>query len=252
MICRGQRPLYCRDCGLPMATRTVSSTDSPRPVCGGCGRVHYEGPTLLVLCAIFSEDRVLFVRRGQDPYRGKWAFPGGFVESNEALEAAAAREVKEETGLTLRRQAFYPFGMLSVPHINQVHAFFAARVRGCLPLTPNPPEIEDAHWFRLGDIPNEDLWQPARAFDMPLLYRRGTCSQFDFYQMDGERMRLISDQCREQLVWSSSAEDTEAGTPATVPTAHGGPGLSESTRRHRPASRGPEQFATACVQKDHG
>lgn len=207
MIGDGQRTLYCRDCGRQMHTCTVSSTDIPRPVCGGCGKVHYEGPALLVLCAIFSEDRVLFVRRGQEPYCGKWAFPGGFVESNEALEAAAARELEEETGLTLSRQAFYPFGMLSVPHINQVHAFFAARVGECTRLTPNPPEIEDAGWFRLGDISPEDLWQPALAFDMSLLYRRGTCSQFDYYRMDGERMRLISDQCREQLVWSSSSVD---------------------------------------------
>jgi ADP-ribose pyrophosphatase YjhB (NUDIX family) len=207
MIGDGQRPLYCRDCGRPMLTRTVSPTDIPRPVCGGCGRVHYEGPALLVLCAIFSEDRVLFVRRGQEPYGGKWAFPGGFVETNEALEAAAARELEEETGLTLSRQAFYPFGMLSVPKINQVHAFFAARVGECARLTPNPPEIDDARWFRLGEIPLHDLWQPAHAFDMSLLYRRGTCSQFDYYQMDGERMRLISDQCREQLVWSSPSAD---------------------------------------------
>lgn len=160
---------------------------------------------MLVLCAVFSGDRILFIRRGQEPYRGKWAFPGGFVESNESLEAAAARELREETGVELDTQAFYPFGMLSVPHINQVHAFFAARVPEGTALRANPPEIDDARWFKLSDIPQQDLWEPALAFDMPLLYRRGTSRRFDYYQMDGERMRLISDECCEQLVWSNQA-----------------------------------------------
>lgn len=207
MRSRYERAIHCRDCGQAMEIRPVAPTDIPRPVCGGCGRIDYQGPALLVLCAVFSKDRILFIRRGQEPYRGKWAFPGGFVEANESLEAAAARELKEETGVNLGTLAFYPFGMLSVPHINQVHALFAARIEKCALLKPHQPEIDDARWCRLGDIPQEDLWRPALAFDMPLLYRRGTCRRFDYYQMDGERMRLISDQCREQLVWSSTAPD---------------------------------------------
>lgn len=213
------RTIHCPDCGRSMTMRAATPADVQRPVCGGCGKIHYEGPTLLVLCAVFSEDRILFVRRGQEPYRGKWAFPGGFVESNESLEAAAARELKEETGLQLDTQAFYPFGMLSVPHMNQVHAFFTARVTDSAVLRPNPPEIDEAQWFKLSDLPREDLWAPAMAFDLPLLYRRGTCSRFDYYQMDGERMRLISDKCRERLVWSSP---TAVRTPPRARAARRG------------------------------
>ncbi len=64
----------------------------------------YPRPSVTVDLVIFTiaEDdlKVLLIRRGQEPFKGRWALPGGFVEIDESLERAAARELKEEVGVT--------------------------------------------------------------------------------------------------------------------------------------------------------
>ena len=63
----------------------------------------YEHMAVTTDCVIFTyEDRklkVLLVRRGAEPYKGKWAFPGGFLRMDETAEQGALRELREETAL---------------------------------------------------------------------------------------------------------------------------------------------------------
>ncbi len=64
----------------------------------------YPHPAVTTDCVIFGFDgtklKVLLIKRGIEPYKGRWAFPGGFVNMDESCERGALRELKEETGLT--------------------------------------------------------------------------------------------------------------------------------------------------------
>lgn len=75
----------------------------------------YPHPAVTVDVVVFTiRDRklkLLLVRRGGEPYRGKWALPGGFIQMDEGLDAAAKRELQEETGVSgVFLEQLYTFG----------------------------------------------------------------------------------------------------------------------------------------------
>jgi len=111
---------------LELSTTVPEGEDRPRSTCRNCGYIHYENPSVLVSCILFREDRLLWIKRATEPYSGRWAFPGGFVERGETVEEATCRELYEETGLTLRPELLILNGVSSVPEMNQIYLSLVA------------------------------------------------------------------------------------------------------------------------------
>jgi len=116
---------------------------------------------------VIDAGRVLLVRRGREPNRGLWALPGGRIEAGESAEAAAIREVHEETGIVIERPE--PFDTVDVtvdaePGVNSqrysVAVFRARYVNG------HPAAGDDAAevcWVKLGDVADLPLTEGTRA-----------------------------------------------------------------------------------------
>lgn len=88
---------FCSECGSPMGERELAGR--PRPACPTCGHVIFLSPHPAAGCCVLQDGKLLMVRRRYNPGRGDWCFPAGYVEWDEEVEAAAVREVEEETGL---------------------------------------------------------------------------------------------------------------------------------------------------------
>jgi ADP-ribose pyrophosphatase YjhB (NUDIX family) len=97
-----------------------------RWVCDQCGDIHYENPKLVVGSIPEYAGKLLLCRRAIEPRYGYWTLPAGFMENGETAGQAALRETMEEAGT--RIELLEPFSMISVPHVNQVHLFYNARL----------------------------------------------------------------------------------------------------------------------------
>jgi 8-oxo-dGTP diphosphatase len=93
-----KRRSYCNFCGRPLDIDTFEGKD--RQVCKDCREVYYENPLPVASVILANRDReVLLVKRDREPFKDMWCCPIGFAEVGESIEAAALRELKEETGV---------------------------------------------------------------------------------------------------------------------------------------------------------
>jgi 8-oxo-dGTP diphosphatase len=92
---------FCPMCGGAIEARIVEPDRKEHKVCVKCGFIYFLNPKLVAGCLIVEDDRTLLIRRGFEPARGKWTFPGGYVDLGETPERCAIRETREEIGMTI-------------------------------------------------------------------------------------------------------------------------------------------------------
>ncbi|MFY8106765.1 MAG: NUDIX hydrolase [Elstera sp.] len=129
-------------------------------------------PRVGVLALVCLENRVLLVERGKPPNRGLWGFPGGKLEAGERLRAGAARELKEETGIT----ADFFEALPPLEAISEGFHYILIPVLGRNPqgLLMAADDAADARWLSradLADVPH--IAEVPPLFDL-VLNRLGT------------------------------------------------------------------------------
>lgn len=119
----------------------------------------YSRAALTVDCVVFGFDegelKVLLIQRALDPFKGKWALPGGFVRVDETLDEAARRELAEEAGLkNVFLEQLYTFGAVDRdPRERVVSVAYYALVKLPVHATKAATDALEAHWFPISAIP---------------------------------------------------------------------------------------------------
>ena len=152
-------PRYCPHCATELETRPSAGPDPDRLTCPNDGWVYYENPTPTVQAWIDRDGEFLALRRAEEPQKGEWNMPGGFVEVGEAGPEAIAREVREETGLEIEAEnvigiftSEYGSGPDAKPILDIAYR--------CRLLSGGRDDLEvsdeslEAGWFTLADFPD--------------------------------------------------------------------------------------------------
>jgi 8-oxo-dGTP diphosphatase len=131
-----------------MAVQGTYIYDWPRPMVTVDAVVfrHFEGKTQL-----------LFIKRKNEPFTGKWAFPGGFVDMDEELEDAVVRELVEETGLrNVKLEQMHTFGKVGRdPRGRQITIAFMGIADHRKSKVNGGDDAAEAKWFDIDNLPKD-------------------------------------------------------------------------------------------------
>ena len=129
----------------------------------------YPHPAVTTDCVVFGLDgkqlNVLLIERGNEPYKGCWAFPGGFMNIDETAEQGAARELMEETGLELSN--LKQFGTFTAVDRDPRKRVITIAYYALIDITDvkGGDDAAKAQWFPLDKI-------PPLAFDHELILNK--------------------------------------------------------------------------------
>lgn len=128
----------------------------------------YPHPSVTTDCVIFAFDgtklQVLLVKRGVEPYKDRWAFPGGFLQMEESAEEGALRELQEETGL--KAAYIKQFHTFTSPHRDPRERVITIAYYALVKMqeVKGGDDAAEAQWFPIDKV-------PALAFDHDQILR---------------------------------------------------------------------------------
>lgn len=140
-------PRYCQRCASPVGFKDIHAR--LRPVCPQCGFTYFFDPKIAAVVVVEIDGKIVLQRRRGEPGRGKWTFPGGFVDRGEAVHVAAARETQEEVGLDVH--GLQLLNVYSEPGETVVLVAYTATASGQSPIIGD--ESTDVRLFSVDDLP---------------------------------------------------------------------------------------------------
>ncbi len=159
---------FCPRCGAALAP----GPGQRPPRCLRCGHIAYPDPKIATGVLVARGGRLLLVRRNHEPELGRWSFPSGYVDAGEVIEAAAVREVHEETALRVRLTRL--LGVYSAAGEQVVFIAYAGEA-----LEGEARAGEEAfevRWFEVEEIPDlafphdqaiVEAWRSGRGIALP-------------------------------------------------------------------------------------
>ncbi len=148
---------FCSKCGQSVAKTIPKGDNRERYVCRDCGTVHYQNPLIVAGCVPEYQGKILLCRRAIEPRLGYWTVPAGFMELDETLTDAAARETLEEAEAVVDVGAL--IAIIDVLQAKQVHVFFSGTLRK--PEYGAGDESLAAALFSTDDIPWDEIAFPS-------------------------------------------------------------------------------------------
>ena len=140
-------------CSAALDLQELKLGEPLRPVCSSCSHVIYHGPKLAAGTVFSYDGGVLLARRGISPCKGKWVFPGGFVDWGELVIDAAIRETREEVDVEVSVHSL--LDVYSYPSAPVVVIAYAATLISGTPRAAD--ETLEVKSFAPGEIPWEEL-----------------------------------------------------------------------------------------------
>lgn len=134
----------------------------------------YEKPSVTVDMLVFTVDeqalKLLLIKRKNDPFKACWAIPGGFVNIDESLDDAAARELREETGLNnIYMEQLYTWGAVNRdPRSRVISTSYIALTskEGLRPIAGD--DAQEAKWFIIKKTKIEDISEETSDWRLEL------------------------------------------------------------------------------------